>query len=162
MVRWPLVVIGCWVALAAVLTLTFPPLAQMVRENPVAILPANAPSAVTTRQMTEAFHESGSQNLLLAVLTDEKGLGPADEDVYRTLVDRLRQDTRDVVMLQDFLSAPPLRDALTSKDHRAWLLPVGLAGQLGSPKVYGEFTRVADIVKQTLKQTQAGSALTGT
>ena len=161
MVRWPLVVIGCWVALAAVLTLTFPPLAQVVRESPVAVLPANAPSAVTTRQMTEAFHESGSQNLLLAVLTDEKGLGPADEDVYRTLVNRLRQDTRDVVMLQDFLSAPPLRDTLTSKDHRAWFLPIGLAGQLGSPKVYGEFTRVADIIKQTLKQTQAGSALTG-
>ena len=155
-VRWPLVVIGFWVALAAVLSLTFPSLTQMVREHPVAILPANAPSMVTTRQMTEAFHESGSQNVLLVVLTDENGLGPADEDVYRTLVDKLRQDTRDVVMLQDFLSTPPLREVMTSKDHKAWCLPIGLAGELGSPQVHEAYSRVADIVKQTV----AGSTLT--
>jgi len=99
-VRRPVIVIGFWVMLAAVLSLTFPPLTQMVRERPVDILPANAPVTVTSQQMTEAFHESGSQNVLLTVLTNEKGLGPADEDVYRTLVDKLRQDTRNVVMVQ--------------------------------------------------------------
>ena len=39
------------------------------------------------------------------VLVDPNGLGPADEAVYRTLVGTLRRDTRDVVMLQDFLAA---------------------------------------------------------
>jgi RND superfamily putative drug exporter len=155
-VRRPLVVIGLWVALAAVLSLMFPPLTQMVRERPVDILPANAPVMVTTKQMTEAFRESGSQNLVLAVLTDERGLGPADEDVYRTLVDRLRRDTHDVVMLQDFLSTPPLREVMTSKDHKAWYLPIGLVGELGSPAAYEAYTRVADVVKKTA----AGSTLT--
>jgi RND superfamily putative drug exporter len=155
-VRRPVIVIGFWVMLAAVLALTFPPLTQMVRERPVDMLPANAPVTVTSQQMTEAFHESGTQNVLLTALTNEKGLGPADEDVYRTLVDKLRQDTRNVVMLQDFLSAPPLRDVMTSKDHKAWYLPIGLAGALGSPQAHDSYTRVADVVKQTT----AGSTLT--
>lgn len=159
-VRWPLLVIGGWVALAAVLSLTFPPLTQLARERPAAILPANAPSMVTTREMTQAFHESGSQNLVLAILTDENGLRPADDDVYRRLVDKLRQDTRDVVMMQDFLRTPSLREVMTSEDHKAWCLPIGLAGVSGSPQVHEEYSRVADIVKQTLKQTPAGSTLT--
>jgi RND superfamily putative drug exporter len=160
-VRRPLVVIGFWVVLAAVLSLTFPPLTQMVRERPVDILPANAPVMVTTKQMTEAFHESGSQNLVLAVLTDERGLGPADEDTYHTLVDKLRRDTRDVVMLQDFLSTPALREVMTSKDHKAWYLPIGLAGELGSPRAYQAYTRVADVVKKTAAGSTLSANLTG-
>jgi RND superfamily putative drug exporter len=155
-VRWPLVFVGFWVALAAGLLVTVPSLTQMSRERPVAILPSNAPALVATQQMTEAFHESGSQTILLVVLTDDKGLGPADEGVYRTLVDELRGNTESVVMLQEFLSAPPLRDVMTSKDHRAWYLPIGLAGELGSPQLHEAYGRVADIVKDAV----AGSTLT--
>ena len=155
-VRRPLVFIGLWVALAAGLLLTLPSLTQIARERPVAILPSDAPALVATQQMTEAFHESGSQTILLVVLTDDKGLGPADEAVYRTLVDELRQDTGSVVTLQDFLSAPPLRDVMTSKDHRAWYLPIGLAGELGSPRLHEAYGRVADIIKHAV----AGSTLT--
>lgn len=155
-VRWPLVVIGLWVALAAGLSLTFPTLTQMARERPVAMLPSDAPVMVTTRQMTEAFHESVSQTVLLVVLTDEKGLGPADQDTYRTLVDKLRQDTRDVVTLQDFISTPILRVVTTSKDHKAWYLPIGLAGELRSPELHEAYSRVVDIIKHTV----AGSTLT--
>jgi RND superfamily putative drug exporter len=155
-VRWPLVVIGLWVAVAAFLPLTFPSLTQMVERYPVAILPADAPSTVTTRQMTQAFHESGSDNVLVVVLSNEKGLGPPDERAYRALADTLRHDTRDVLMAQDFLSTPPLREVLVSKDHKAWLLRVGVAGELGSPQSYAAYLRVADIVKQTV----AGSTMT--
>ena len=93
--------------------------------------------------------------MLLAVLTNENGLGPADEDVYRTLVAKLRQDTRNVVMLQDFLTTPPLRDVMTSKDKKAWFLPIGLAGTLGSPQAFDSYTRVAETVKQTVSGTSA-------
>ncbi|MGB8502996.1 RND family transporter, partial [Mycobacterium sp.] len=148
--------IGCWLVLAVVLPLTFPSLTEMAQKRPVAILPANAPVTVTTRQMTEAFHESGSDNVLLVVLTNENGLGPAEESTYRTLVDKLRQDSRDVTMLQDFVSTPPLREVLASKDNKAWILLVGLAGELGSTQSYAAYTRIADTVKQTV----AGSTLT--
>jgi putative drug exporter of the RND superfamily len=155
-VRWPVFVIGAWVTAATVLSVMFPPLTQIAREHPVEMMPANAPAAVTAQRMAEAFHESGSDNLLLAVLTNEKGLGPADDDVYRRLVGKLRQDSRDVMMLQDFLSTPALREIMESKDHKAWFLPIDLAGTLDTPKGTEAYTRVADIVKQTA----AGSTLT--
>ena len=124
-VRWPWVVVACWVVLAVSLPLTFPSLTQMVQQRPVAILPPDAPVAVATREMTRAFHESGSENVLLVVLSNDKGLGPADETAYRKLADTLRVNTHDVVMLQDFGTTPAIREVMTSKDGKAWILPVG-------------------------------------
>jgi putative drug exporter of the RND superfamily len=160
-VRWPWVVIGLWVAVAVALPLTFPSLGEMAQKHPLAILPSDAPSSVTARKMTEAFRESGSEDLVLVVLTDDKGLGPADEPVYRKLVDTLRQDTRDVLMLEDFVSTPPLRSVVTSKDHKAWVLPVGLAGELGTPRSYAAFNHVGDIVKHSVAGTLLTAHLTG-
>jgi putative drug exporter of the RND superfamily len=160
-VRWPWVVIGIWLAIAAALPLTLPSLSEMAQKHPLAILPSDAPSNVTARKMTEAFHESGSEDLLLVVLTDDKGLGARDEAVYGKLVDALRQDTRDVVMLQDFISTPPLRSVVTSKDHKAWVLPVGVAGELGTPQSYVAFNRIGDIVKRTVTGTPLTANLTG-
>ena len=59
-VRWPWVVIGLWVAIAVALPLSFPSLNEMSEKHPLSILPSDAPSNVTARKMTEAFHESGS------------------------------------------------------------------------------------------------------
>jgi RND superfamily putative drug exporter len=150
-----------WIAIAVALPLTFPSLGEMAEKHPLAILPADAPSSVTARKMTEAFHESGSENLLLVVLTDDKGLGPRDEAAYGKLVDALRRDTRDVLMLQDFASTPALRSVVTSKDHKAWVLPVGVAGELGTPRSYAAFNRIGDIVKDTLTGTPLTANLTG-
>ncbi|OBK19560.1 hypothetical protein A5636_19065 [Mycobacterium asiaticum] len=153
--------IGLWVAIAIAMPLTFPSLNQMAQKHPLDILPSDAPSAVTARQMTDAFHESGSENLLLVVLTNNSGLKPADETAYRKLVSALREDKRDVMMLQDFVSTPPLRTALTSKDRTTWVLPVGLAGELGTPKSYDSFLRVTDIVKHSVAGSQLTAHLTG-
>jgi RND superfamily putative drug exporter len=160
-VQWPWVVIGLWVAIAVALPLTFPSLNEMSQKHPLAILPSDAPSSVTARKMTEAFHESGSEDLLLVVLTDDKGLGPADEGAYRKLVDALRHDTRDVLMLQDFVSTPPLRSVVTSKDHKAWVLPVGVAGELGTPRSYAAFNQIGDIVKHAVAGTPLTANITG-
>jgi len=156
--RWPWVVIGFWVAFAAVLSVTFPPLTEMAAKRPVPILPSDAPVLITTKQISEAFHQSGSENenVLLIVLTDENGLDQSDLTTYRALAENLRPDTRDIVMLQDFIRTPALRDAMTSKDHRAWYLPMVIAGGVGTPELHEGFGRVADIVKQSV----AGSTLT--
>jgi putative drug exporter of the RND superfamily len=162
-VRWPWVVIGCWVALAMVLPPLFPSLAEVTQKQPTSPLPASAPAIVSNRQMAEAFSKSGTEdNVLLVLLTNDKGLGPADEQVYRTLVDRLRQDSQDVVMLQDFVGTPPLRETLSSQDGKAWILPVGLSGDLASPEANAAYTRVADIVKNTVAGTPLTANLTGT
>ena len=155
-VHRPLVVIGLWIALVAVLTLTLPPLAVIAGQRQAPMLPDNAPVMVTSREMTEAFHDKGSDNILLVVLTDERGLGPADEKTYHTLVDKLSQDTRDVVTVQDFLNTPQVREVFTSKDNKAWYLPVGLTGAAGSPQGRLAYKHVADLVKKAV----AGSTLT--
>jgi putative drug exporter of the RND superfamily len=156
--RWPWVVIGFWIALAAVLSVTFPPLTEMASKRPVAILPPDAPVLATTHQINEAFNQSGSENenVLLVVLTDDDGLSPSDYVTYRNLANNLRPDTRDIVMLQDFVHTPALREAVTSKDHKAWYLPMVLAGGVGTPELHEGYTRVADTVKQAV----AGSTLT--
>jgi len=61
------VVIGVWVAIAVALPLSFPSLNEMSEKHPLSILPSDAPSNVTARKMTEAFHESGSEDLLLEI-----------------------------------------------------------------------------------------------
>ncbi|MDT5008397.1 MAG: putative drug exporter of the superfamily, partial [Mycobacterium sp.] len=146
-VRWPWAVIGLWIAVAIALPLTSPSLTEMAQRHPLAILPSDAPSSVAARQMTEAFHESGTNNLLLVALINEHGLRPTDEAAYRKLVDTLRGDRTDVVMLQDFVSTPQLRPFLTSKDRTTWVLPVGLAGELGTPRSYEAYHRVSDLVE---------------
>lgn len=155
-VRRPLLVIGCWVVLATGLSVLVPPLTQVVRERTMELLPSNAPVMVATRQMTEAFHEPPSQNVALVVLTNEQGLTPADEDVYRAPVGKLRGDTANVTMVQDFITTPQLRDVMASKDNKAWFIPVGISGELGSPKFSDAYAHVA----QTVRQTVAGSSLT--
>ncbi len=156
--RWPWAAIGLWVALAAVLSVSLPPLTEMAAKRPVPILPNDAPVLVTTRLISEAFHQSGSENenVLLVVLTDENGLNPSDLATYRTLADNLRPDTRDIVMMQDFIRTPALREAVTSKDHKAWYLPMVIAGGVGTPELHEGFGRVSDIVKHAV----AGSTLT--
>ena len=148
--------IGCWIALALVLPMAVPSLTQMSQRHPAALLPADAVSVVTAKEISKAFGEAGSENVLIVLLTDDKGLSPADEKVYRALVDRLRRDTKDVVMLQDFISTPPLHELLASKDNKAWILPVGLSGELGTPESYRAYNDVAGLVNDTLKHGGSG------
>ena len=155
-VRWPLLVIAVWIALAASLTLAFPSLAVLAQKAPASILPANAPSVVSQVQMSAAFQEASSDNILLIVLTNENGFTPADETVYRSLVDKLRAETEDVAALQDFVSVPPLREILVSKDNKAWLLPVNIVGEVATPKAIAATKRAI----QTVQDTVAGTSLT--
>jgi RND superfamily putative drug exporter len=153
-VRHPVIVILIWVAVAAILPAVLPSLAQIVRDRPVNLLPAHAPSSVAATQMASAFHEG--QNVLLVVLTDEKGLGPADESTYQTLVENMRRNPHAVTTVQDFISTPPLRQALESGDHKAWVMPVSLVGSLGSPAAQD----ASDWVTKTVADSTAGTSLT--
>lgn len=154
--RHPLVVIAMWIALAISLTQLFPPLAVLAQKAPASILPNDAPSVVSQKQMAEAFKEASSDNILMVVLTNESGFTAADQTVYKNLVDRLRAETDDVAALQDFISVPPLKEVLVSKDGKAWLLPVNIVGEIATPKAIAATKRVM----QTVKDTTAGTTVT--
>jgi putative drug exporter of the RND superfamily len=159
--RRPILVIGLWIALAAVVSLAIPPLAVVIGQKQAAIMPDDAPVMITTRQMIDAFHDKGTDNVVLVVLTDDKGLSPADESTYRTLVGKLNHDTANVVSLQDFLSSPEVRQVLTSQDNKAWYLPISLAGHAGSAEGGIAFANAAKLIKQTLAGTTLVSHLAG-
>ncbi|BBY74136.1 membrane protein [Mycolicibacterium parafortuitum] len=146
-VRRPWAVIAVWIALAVALPLSFPSLGEMAAKHPLQILPADAPSSVTAQRMAVAFDESGSDNLLVVAFINESGLRPQDEVTYRNVVDALRDDVADVVSVQDFVSTPQLRQFLTSEDKTTWVLPVSLVGELGTPRAYESFNRVADVIR---------------
>lgn len=153
--RRPWLVIAAWIGLAAALSLVFPSLGVLAQKAPASILPANAPSVVSQKQMSEAFQEASSDNILLVVLTNEKGFTPADEAVYRELVGKLRAETEDVAALQDFVTTPPLKEVLVSRDNKAWLLPINIVGEIATPRAIAATKRAM----QTVKDTVAGSTL---
>ncbi len=160
-VRWPLLVIAVWIALAAGLTSAFPPLGVLAQKAPASILPNDAPSVVSQKQMAEAFKEASSDNILLVVLTNENGFTAADEAVYRDLVGKLRAETDDVAALQDFVTTPPLREILVSKDNKAWLLPVNIVGEIATPKAIAATKRAMQTVKDTVAGTSLQAFTTG-
>ena len=153
--RRPWLVIAVWIGLAAALSLVFPSLGVLAQKAPASILPANAPSVVSQKQMSEAFQEASSDNILLVVLTHEKGFTPADEAVYRELIGKLRAETEDVAALQDFVTTPPLKEVLVSRDNKAWLLPINIVGEIATPRAIAATKRAM----QTVKDTVAGSTL---
>jgi RND superfamily putative drug exporter len=160
-VRWPLLVIAVWIALAAGLTSAFPPLGVLAQKAPASILPNDAPSVVSQKQMAETFKEASSDNILLVVLTNENGFTAADEAVYRDLVGKLRAETDDVAALQDFVTTPPLREILVSKDNKAWLLPVNIVGEIATPKAIAATKRAMQTVTDTVAGTSLQAFTTG-
>ncbi|ULN48163.1 RND family transporter [Mycolicibacterium goodii] len=160
-VRWPLVVIGVWIAMAIALPLSFPSLGEMAEKHPLQVLPSDAPSSVTAAKMSEAFRESGNDDLLLVALINENGLTPDDEAVYRKIVDVLRADLINVVSVQDFIGTPQLRPFLTSEDKTTWVLPVSLEGELGTPRAFDSFNRVSELVEHTVPDGPLKVHLTG-
>jgi len=160
-VRFPWLVIAVWIAQAVGLSLAFPPLGVLAQKAPASILPASAPSVVSQKQMSEAFKEASSENILMVVLANENGLTSADEAVYRKLVDRLRGEKDDVAALQDFVSTPPLREILVSKDNKAWLLPVNIVGDLASPRAIAATKRVMQTVNDAVAGTSVQAYTTG-
>lgn len=157
-VRAPWLMIGAWAAAVAVLAIAFPPLTKVVESQKLQPLPPKAMAA--TEQMAKDFGES-AQNVLIVVLTDDRGLQPADEDAYRTLADTLRGDTNDVTAVQDVVTTPALRPLLVSADNKAFYLAVMLRAPAGSPESSAAYQRITDIVKRSTAGTPVTADVTG-
>lgn len=154
-VRRPIAILASWLVLLVVLFLLIDPLFVVAQKNPPDMLPKDSPVLAAGESMKEAFNEADGGNLAIVVLSNDDGLTPADEDVYRTLVDRLRADAANVKSTQDFVAIPELREAMTSKDGKAWTLPVSLAGNMGTApgqEAYGNALK-------TVNEATAGSSL---
>jgi RND superfamily putative drug exporter len=157
-VRAPWLVIAAWAAVVAVLAIAFPPLTKVVEGQTVQPLPAKAMAAA--EQMAKDFGES-AQNVLIVVLSDNRGLQPADEDAYRKLADTLRGQTNDVTGLQDIVTTPALHPLMVSPDNKAFYLAVILRAPAGSPESSQAYQRIAQIVKRSTAGTPLTADVTG-
>lgn len=157
-VRAPWLVIAAWAAVVAVLAVAFPPLTKVVEGQTVQPLPAKAMAAA--EQMAKDFGES-AQNVLIVVLTDDRGLQPADEDAYRNLAATLRGDAGDVTGVQDVVTTPALRPLLVSADHKAFYLAAMLRAPAGSPESSAAYQRITDIVTRSTAGTPLTANVTG-
>uniref|UniRef100_UPI0038CC17BE MMPL/RND family transporter n=1 Tax=Mycobacterium parmense TaxID=185642 RepID=UPI0038CC17BE len=188
-VRWPLLVIAAWVAFAATLALTLPPLMAQAAKHQDKPLPDDAPTMIINQDMAKAFATPGTTSeapkgpgpqkkagdpdagggnplggggsLLMILLTDEHGISPADEDVYRKLVERLHEDKQDKMTVQDFLNTPQMREVLASKDGKAFILPVSFPGAGTDPVVVAGYQRVKQIAKEVTKGTSLTANVSG-
>ena len=152
-VRAPWLIIAAWIAVVAVLAVAFPPLTKVVEGQTVQPLPPKAMAAA--EQMAKDFGES-AQNVLVVVLTDNRGLQPGDEDAYRKLAATLRGETHDVTGVQDIVTTPALRPLMVSADNKAFYLAVMLRAAAGSPESSQAYQRITEIAKRST----AGSPLT--
>lgn len=157
-VRAPWLVIAGWVVVVAALATAVTPLTTVVESRPLQPLPATA--MVSADQMAKDFGES-AQNLLLVVLTDDRGLQPADEDIYRKLAATLRSQTNDVEGVQDVITTPALRAFMASADHKAIYLAVSLKAPAGSPESSQAYQRIAQIATRSTAGSSLTAAVTG-
>jgi RND superfamily putative drug exporter len=160
-VRHPVLVIVAWLALAVIVYLAIPPLPEVALKKQPPFFPSDSPVLVSSNFMKQAFHEASSDNLAVVILSNEKGLTPADEDTYRTLVNKLRSDTSYVATTQDFVHLPEVKDALTSTDRKAWQLPVNLTGVMGTGGGQEAYRSVVGIVKDTTANTTLTANVVG-
>ena len=161
LVRHPVMIVAAWLAVAAVMWLSLPSLAQVTEKNPPEFLPSDAPALVAGEAMGQAFAESDSENMILVVLSNEAGLGPADEATYQALVGKLRADTANVRATQDFVHTPEMRSVMTSRDNKAWNLPVSLAGKMGTGEGQEAYRNVVQIAKDATANTSLRADVIG-
>jgi putative drug exporter of the RND superfamily len=157
-VRAPWLVIAAWFAAAAVLAVAFTPLTKVVESHPLQPLPSNAMAAAD--QMAKDFGES-AQNVMIVVLTDDHGLRPADEDIYRKLATTLRGETHDVSGVEDIVSTPALRPLLVSPDNKAFYMAVNLKAPAGTPESTQAYQRIMAIAKRSTAGSSVTAELTG-
>ncbi len=157
-VRAPWLIIAAWIAVVAVFAVAFTPLTKVVESQPLQPLPAQALAAAD--QMAKDFGES-AQNVLIVVMTDNRGLQPSDEDAYRKLAATLRAQTNEVSGVEDVVATPALRPLLVSADNKAFYLAVNLKAAPGSPESSKAYQRIMQIAKRSTGGTSLTAEVTG-
>ncbi|OCB11755.1 MMPL/RND family transporter [Mycobacterium intracellulare] len=155
------VVVGAWLGLATVLALAFPQLESVVRQQSVDPVPRDVPSFQALDRMGRAFGEVGSTTTVVVAMSNPGGLTPQVRQCYSAMVDRLRADSGHVELVRDLLADPATARQAISDDGKAWYLPVGIAGTLGSPRAAESVQSVRDIAAEAFRGTGTEAEVTG-
>jgi RND superfamily putative drug exporter len=144
--RLALPILLLWVAVAAVSNTAAPQLEVVGAARSVPMNAADAPSIQAMRHIGQVFHEFDSDSAAMVVLEGDKPLGADAHHYYDTLVQRLAQDTKHVQHIQDFWGDPLTAGGSQSKDGKAALVQVYLAGNQGEALANQSVDAIRDIV----------------
>ncbi|CAN5558514.1 MMPL family transporter [soil metagenome] len=144
--RFAVPILLIWVAIAA-LTNVFAPQLEVVGEaRSVGLNAPDAPSIMAMRHIGQVFDEFDSDSAAMIVLEGDKPLGPDAHQFYDEMVKRLGQDTKHVQHIQDFWGDPLTAGGSQSKDGKAALVQVYLAGNQGEALADESVRSIRDIV----------------
>lgn len=160
-IRHKVLIIGMWVVSAAALTVLFPQLETVVRQQSVNLIPRDAPSLQTVDRMGAAFGEQGSKTTIFVAMEDPAGLTAPVRGRYNAMISRLRADSEHVRLVQDLLADPVTASQAVSQDGKAWYVPVGVAGTLGDLKAAESVQAVRTIAAQAFSGSPTDVRVTG-
>ncbi|MBP2454870.1 MMPL/RND family transporter [Mycolicibacterium lutetiense] len=120
-----------WVAIAALTNILVPQLEVVGAARSVGLNAPDAPSTMAMRHIGQVFDEFNSDSAAMIVLEGDQPLGDEAHRFYDTLVKRLAEDTKHVEHIQDFWGDPLTAGGSQSKDGKAALVQVYLAGNQG-------------------------------
>jgi RND superfamily putative drug exporter len=159
--RHKAIVVGAWLSLAVVLALVFPQLETVVGQQSVDPVPRDIPSFQALDRMAKAFGEEGSTTTVVVAMENPYGLTPVVRQRYSTMLERLRADSGQVKLVRDLLSDPVTAGQATSRDGKAWYLPIGIAGTLGSPRAAESVQSIRDVAANAFSGTRTVTKVTG-
>lgn len=155
------VIVGAWLAVAVILALAFPQLETVVRQQSVDPVPRDIPSLQALDRMGKAFGEVGSTTTVVVAMESPDGLTPSVRQRYSAMVDKLRAESSHVKLVRDLLADPATAAQAISHDGKAWYLPVGIAGTLGSPRAAESVQTVRDVAANAFGGTGTVTKVTG-
>ena len=135
-----------WVGVAALTNIAAPQLEVVGAERSVSMNAADSPSIEAMRHIGKVFGEFDSDSAAMIVLEGDEPLGADAHRYYDALVQRLAQDTTHVQHIQDFWGDPLTAGGSQSKDGKAALVQVYLAGNQGEALANQSVDAVRDIV----------------
>ncbi|MET0700794.1 MAG: MMPL family transporter, partial [Mycobacterium sp.] len=144
--RFAVPILLIWVAIAALTNVFAPQLEVVGEERSVGLNAPDAPSIMAMRHIGQVFHEFDSDSAAMIVLEGDKPLGPDAHAFYDEMVKRLGQDTKHVQHIQDFWGDPLTAGGSQSKDGKAALVQVYLAGNQGEALADESVRSIRDIV----------------
>ena len=135
-----------WVAIAALTNIAVPQLEVVGAARSVGLNAPDAPSTQAMRHIGQVFREFDSDSAAMIVLEGDQPLGADAHHFYDILVQRLAQDTKHVEHIQDFWGDPLTAGGSQSKDGKAALVQVYLAGNQGEALSNESVDAVREIV----------------
>jgi RND superfamily putative drug exporter len=120
-----------WIAVVVVTNVVAPQLEEVAAAHSVSQNSPDAPSTKAANHIGKVFHEYDSDSAATIVLEGNQPLGDAAHRYYDTLIKRLSADTKHVEHIQDLWGDPLTAGGSQSKDGKAALVSIYLAGNQG-------------------------------